>query len=154
MRTMQYTRRAALAAAIGLALAGCGMMGDHKSESASRSGSGGERVTLSGGNEVPAVQTGASGNGTVSVAADGSVSVNITVSGMTPTAAHIHQGAAGANGPVIVPLAKSGDNTFVAPPGAKMSEAQLAAYRAGNTYVNVHSAKNPGGEIRAQLKGR
>ena len=154
MRTMHYTRRAALGAAIGLALAGCGMMGDREAGPGSRSAAGGERITLSGSNEVPPVQTGASGSGTVSVAADGSVTANITVSGMTPTAAHIHQGAAGANGPVIVPLAKSGDNTFVAPPGAKMSDAHLSAYRAGNTYVNVHSAKNPGGEVRAQLKGR
>ena len=44
------------------------------------------------------------GTATVRVGADRSVTVNITVSGMTPTAAHIHQGAAGANGPVIVPL--------------------------------------------------
>ena len=36
---------------------------------------------------------------------------------------------------------------------AKLTEAQYAAYKAGNLYVNVHSAKNPGGEIRAQLKG-
>jgi hypothetical protein len=42
----------------------------------------------------------------------------------------------------------------VAPEGAKMTESQCAAYKAGNTYVNVHSAKHPGGEIRAQLKGR
>jgi hypothetical protein len=27
-----------------------------------------------------------------------------------------------------------------------------AAYKAGNTYVNVHSARNPGGEVRAQLR--
>jgi len=34
-----------------------------------------------------------------------------------------------------------------------MTEEQCKAYKAGNTYVNVHSAKHPGGEIRAQLKG-
>jgi hypothetical protein len=42
---------------------------------------------------------------------------------------------------------------FDAPAGAKLTDAQYAAYKAGNLYVNVHSAKNPGGEIRAQLKG-
>ena len=148
MKAFQRHRRAVLAASVLLALSGCGMMGDEKS------GSGSQTVALSGANEVPPVQTGASGTGTVRVATDGAVDVKVTVSGMTPTAAHIHQGAAGANGPVIVPLAKQSDNTFVSTPGFKMSAEHLKAYRAGNTYLNVHSAKHPGGEVRAQLKGQ
>jgi hypothetical protein len=112
-----------------------------------------ESVSLNGSNEVPAVTTSASGSGTVSVSSERAVTARITVRGMTPTAAHIHSGAPGANGPVIVPFLKEGENTFVAPPGAKMTEEQYRAYKSGNTYVNVHSAKNPGGEIRAQLKG-
>ena len=91
--------------------------------------------------------------GMITVGSDCSVTGHVMVSNMTATAAHIHQGAAGANGPVIVPFTKSGDNEFRAPDGAKLNEAQCAAYRAGNTYVNVHSAKNPGGEVRTQLKG-
>jgi hypothetical protein len=137
-----------LAGAMGI-LAGCAqmsqMMGADKSYS--------QQVTLSGANEVPPVSTSASGSGTVTVKADRSVSARITVNGMTATAAHIHMGAAGANGGVIVPFTKSGDNTFVAPDGAKMTDDQYEAYKRGNTYVNVHSAKNPGGEVRAQLKG-
>ena len=43
---------------------------------------------------------------------------------------------------------------FVAPDGAKLTEAQYAAYKAGNLYVNVHSAKFPNGEVRAQIAGR
>ena len=43
---------------------------------------------------------------------------------MNATASHIHEGAAGTNGPVIVPFTKSADNTFVAPDGAKLTEAQ------------------------------
>jgi hypothetical protein len=149
MKRFDYTRRAALAACIAVALAGCGSMGG------SQSSTGGwvENVTLSGSNEVPPVQTPASGRAHVRVGGDGTVEVKVNVSGMTPTAAHIHSGAMGANGPVIVPLAKSGDDSFVSPPNFKMSDDQVKAYRAGNTYVNVHSAKNPGGEIRAQLKG-
>ena len=112
-----------------------------------------QNVTLSGANEVPAVSTSAAGTGSVSVnPADKAVHAKITVTGMTATAAHIHQGAAGANGPVIVPFTKTGDNTFEAPAGAKMTDAQYDAYKAGNTYVNVHSAQHPGGEVRAQLK--
>ena len=113
----------------------------------------GQQVALSGSNEVPAVATSASGSGTVTIKDDRSVSVHIMVTGMTATAAHIHEAAAGANGPVIVPFTKTGDNVFDAAAGAKLTDAQYAAYKAGNLYVNVHSAKNPGGEIRAQLKG-
>jgi hypothetical protein len=114
---------------------------------------GGQQIALSGANEVPPVTTAASGTGTVTIKADRSVSASITVKDMTATAAHIHEAAAGANGPVIVPFTKTGDNTFAAPDGAKLTEAQYASYKAGNLYVNVHSAKNPGGEVRAQLKG-
>ena len=113
---------------------------------------GGEQVSLTGANEVPAVATSASGSGTVTVK-DCGVSAKITASGMTATAAHIHEAAAGSNGPVIVPFTKTGDNTFEAPAGAKFTDAQCASYKAGRTYVNVHSAAHPGGEIRAQLKG-
>ncbi len=113
-----------------------------------------EQVTLSGGNEVPPVTTSASGTGSVTIGDDHSVKANITVTGMTATASHIHMGAAGANGPVIVPFTKTGDNTFAAADGAKLTDEQYAAYKAGNLYVNVHSAKNPGGEVRAQLKGK
>ena len=113
----------------------------------------GQEIALSGANEVPAVATSASGTGTVTINADRTVSAKVTVTGMTATASHIHEGAAGANGPVIVPFTKTGDNTFAAPDGAKLTESQYASYKAGNLYVNVHSARNPGGEVRAQLKG-
>ncbi len=112
-----------------------------------------QQVVLSGGNEVPPVTTSASGTGTVTINPDHTVSATITVTGMTATASHIHEGAAGANGPVIVPFTKTGDNTFAAPPGAKLTDSQYASFKAGNLYVNVHSAQHPGGEIRAQLKG-
>ena len=128
------------------ALAGCAHFHDSKPLGSPH------HVMLSGANEVPPVTTTGAGSGTVTVAADCTVTARITVTGMSATAAHIHEGAAGANGPVIVPFNKTADNVFEAPAGAKMTEAQCAAHRAGNTYVNVHSAKNPGGEVRAQLK--
>ena len=114
---------------------------------------GGQNVSLTGATQVPPVTTSASGNAMVDIKADRSVSATVTVTGMTATASHIHEAAAGANGPVIVPFTKTGDNTFASAPGAKLTEAQYAAYKAGNLYVNVHSAKNPGGEVRGQLKG-
>jgi hypothetical protein len=120
----------------------------------SMSGSmGTQTVTLSGANEVPAVTTSATGTAAVTIKPDRSVSAKVTVTGMTATASHIHEGAAGTNGPVIVPFTKTADNTFAAPDGAKLTEAQYESYKQGKLYVNVHSAANPGGEVRAQLKG-
>ena len=109
------------------------------------------QVKLSGDEEVPAVKSSGSASGTVTINADGTVSASVTPTGFTPTAAHIHEGAAGKNGPVIVPFTKEGDK-FVAPAGAKLTDAQMKAFKAGDLYVNVHSAAHPGGEVRAQLK--
>ena len=110
------------------------------------------KVTLGGDQEVPAVKTSASGGGTITINADKTVSGSVTTTGLAGTAAHIHNAATGKNGPVIVPLTKSGDNTWSVPAGAKLTDDQYAAYKAGDLYVNVHSAANKGGEIRGQLK--
>ena len=134
-------KKAALALAITVALAGCAGMGGHATQ-----------VSLSGAQEVPPVGTSASGNGSITVGDDGTVSGRISVSGMNAVAAHIHQGASGANGPVIVPFSKNPDGTWGPAPGAKLNDAQLAAYKAGNTYVHVHSPQHKGGEIRGQLQ--
>ena len=107
-------------------------------------------LTLSGSHEVPAVKTLASATGNFKVSDDKSVSGSITTTGIVATAAHIHMAAAGFNGPVIIPLTKY-ENTFSVPAGAKLNDEQYAAYKAGNLYVNVHSADNKAGEIRAQL---
>ena len=132
-----------------LALAGCAQMGGMGMGTMS---GGAMNVSLSGSSEVPPVTTSAKGTGTITIKDDRTVSGSVTVTGMTPTAAHIHEGALGANGPVIVPMTKSGDNMFVFPATAKLTDAQYQSFKSGNLYVNVHSAANPGGEVRAQLK--
>ncbi len=108
-------------------------------------------VALTGGHEVPPVTTTASGSGTLTINADKTVSGSVTTTGVDATMAHIHDAAAGKNGPVIVPLEKKGANEWVVPAGAKLTDAQYKSYQNGNLYVNVHSAAHPGGEIRAQL---
>jgi hypothetical protein len=139
-------------AAVTFALAGCETMNSMWSSTKNMFG-GGSKVTLSGSQEVPPVTTSASGKGTITVKDDKSVSGSIATSGINGTAAHIHIGAAGQNGPVIVPLAKGADgNTWLVPAGAKLTDAQYEAYKAGNLYLNVHTAAHKGGEIRGQLK--
>ena len=110
------------------------------------------KVTLSGSQEVPPVMTSASGVGSIMVAPDGSLSGTITTTGVEGTMAHIHEAPMGQNGPVIVPFTKTSDNVWSAPAGAKLTDAQLQGLKNGNLYLNVHSATNKPGEIRAQLK--
>jgi hypothetical protein len=109
-------------------------------------------LKLSGDQEAPPVKSTATGTGTINVASDGAVTGSVTTSGMTGTAAHIHQGAPGKSGPVVLPLAKSGDNTWAVPAGSKLTPDQLKAYQAGELYVNVHTVANKDGEVRAQIK--
>ena len=137
-------RRAAIALAIAL-VSGCASVAYEST---------GQQLRLDGSSEVPPVDTQAYGTAVVNIASDRSVSVTLSVIGMVPMAAHIHEGARGANGPIVVPRNKSSEAAFVAPDSARLTEAQYAAYKAGNLYVNVHSAKYPGGEVRAQIAGR
>jgi len=109
-------------------------------------------VKLSGDQEVPPVTTSGAGSGTITIGDDGSVSGSVTTTGVPGTMAHIHEGAPGKNGGVAIPLEKKGENGWAVPAGAKLSDAQMKAFKAGNLYVNVHTEKNKGGEVRGQLK--
>jgi|SRR5450631_1937137 hypothetical protein len=108
-------------------------------------------LNLTGSQEVPAVQSVGSGSGTITVNDDMSVSGSVMTTGIVGTKAHIHESAAGKNGPVIIDLTKDGE-TWSVPAGAKLTAAQFASYKAGDLYVNVHTAANPKGEMRAQIK--
>jgi hypothetical protein len=109
--------------------------------------------TLSGGNEVPPVVT--DGKGTATVTLDTGtkqVTWRVEYSGLSgpAIAAHIHCGAApGANAAVVVPF---GANLASPISGSgAMTDAQIADLAAGKCYVNIHTDKNKGGEVRAQL---
>jgi hypothetical protein len=141
---MKWTRISSKAAyvLIAAALSGCAGMG----------GGGPIFLRATGAEEVPPVTTSASGTGQLTVNDDRTVSGSFKTQGSTFGAAHIHEGAAGQNGPVIIPLTKSGDSDWVVPPGAKLTDAQYNAFKAGGLYVNFHSAQHKGGEIRAQIR--
>jgi hypothetical protein len=126
--------------------AGCSQM-------STRMGSASDSMpTLSGAEEVPAVNTQASGINRIAVIGDKTVTGSVEVRNLDATAAHIHLAPKGQNGPVIIPLVKTGENVWSVPPNTILSSVQFDAFRSGNLYVNVHSAANPNGEIRAQLK--
>jgi len=114
-------------------------------------GSGAIKVSLSGSEEVPPLSVAGSGSGSFRVAEDGTITGAVTTKDVPGLAAHIHRGAKGANGPVILPLEKKGD-TYSVPMGRKLTPEQIEDLKAGNLYVNVHTARNKGGEVRAQLQ--
>lgn len=140
---------AALAVIATIALAGCAQMRSTLPDW--MPGSDAVKVSLSGAEEVPLVKTPASGSGSFRLAVDGSLSGSVTTKDVAGTMAHIHLGAKGRNGPVIVPLAKHGD-TYSVPEGRKLSDAQIKAFKEGGLYVNVHSAAHKAGEVRAQIQ--
>jgi CHRD domain len=146
---MSRTTAGVWAVTAAIALAGCADM--QKSMPDWMPGSGAISVSLSGAEEVPPVKTAATGSGSFRVAEDGTITGSVTTKDVAGTAAHIHLGAKGKNGPVIVPLDKKGD-TYSVPAGRKLTEAQLKALKQGELYVNVHSNKYKGGEVRAQLQ--
>jgi hypothetical protein len=114
-------------------------------------------ITLTGNAETPAGDPVATGTATVRLrAGQGQLCYKIAASnlGGPAVAAHIHKAAAGAAGPVVVPLAtpgadgKSGGCVGVARTLAAQMLAAPASY-----YANVHTAAFPAGAIRGQLTG-
>jgi hypothetical protein len=139
-------------------------------------------VNLNGGEEVPPRETNAHGTAIFSVSEDGSeLSFKLIVANIeNVVAAHIHIGAAGVNGPVVLFLyenAVPGSGRFsgvlstgtataadlVGPLEGQPLSDLIEAIEAGNAYVNVHTNDGvdppnqgpgdfPGGEIRAQIR--
>lgn len=110
------------------------------------------KLKLTGAEETPPVTTSAVGSGTITIGADKTVSGSIKTTGIEGIAAHIHTGAVGQSGPPIITLTKGSDGEWLVPAGSKLTDEQFADYKAGNLYLNVHSAEHKSGEIRAQLK--
>lgn len=106
---------------------------------------------LSGAFEAPATNAStATGRAIIDYnAATGSLAYSVTVSGMVANAAHIHSGAAGVPGGVIITL--SGGPTSWSG-SAFLPAAQLTNLLHDGLYVNVHSVAFPNGEIRGQIR--
>lgn len=111
-------------------------------------------IELAGRTEVQPVETAASGTATLAInVGTGSVAGTLTLTGFAPTAAHIHDGYAGENGPVLIPLEQDGTDpsVFNIPANAMLTIAQVDRLLTGGLYLNAHSARHPGGEVRGQI---
>ncbi len=110
---------------------------------------------LQGAQQVPPNSSGGTGsayvladNGTDSVFLTG----NFTGLSAPATMAHIHnEGLPGVNGPVLIPLVVSLATQGTIHVAAAASDAAISQMTEGSTYVNIHNATYPGGEIRGQL---
>lgn len=111
------------------------------------------KATLDGKSEVPATTT--NGTGTADLdydAATKKLSWKVTYSGLSgpATAAHFHGPAeAGKNAGVSVAIPNAASSPVEG--SATLTDAQAADLLAGKLYVNIHTAANPGGEIRGQV---
>ena len=114
------------------------------------------KATLNGASEVPANTT--TGTGTFTASFDPATKMltwNGTYTGLTgdPTAAHLHGPAeAGKNAGVEVWVSTKGSPFPSAFSGsATLTDGQASDLQSGMMYVNIHTAANPGGEIRGQV---
>lgn len=126
-------------------------------------------ATLNGANETPALNTGAFGNATVTVDLTArTVSWVVDVFNLPSgvTAGHIHVGGPGTPGPTVVNFvvptpasndfrisgtAKDTEFTLRPEQGIRSADDMFQAILGGNSYVNVHSTVNGGGEVRGAL---
>ena len=126
-------------------------------------GAGSYAASLSGANHTTPVDTTAGGSFSASDTG-GALSYTLSSDAEGITQAHIHMAAAGADGPVVAFLfgpvdpGQDGVNASgtISPadllgPVEGDWDAFIAAVDAGETYVNVHTATNPGGEVRGQI---
>jgi len=134
------------------------------------------KASLDGFHEVPAISSTGSGELRLRIVNENAIDFELEYEGLegtTTTASHVHLGQTSVNGgvsfflcggggrPACTPTAGSFSGTVTAadilgPAGQGIAAAEFAevlhALRSGVTYVNVHTDKHPGGEIRGQIK--
>ena len=111
-------------------------------------------VNLQGSQEVPANTSTASGSATVLLdKASNMVFVTGSFTGLAAnaTGAHIHDGAVGTNGPVVVGLSATPAMAGTISGSGKVSAEFAVKMINGLSYLNLHNASFPGGELRAQI---
>lgn len=113
------------------------------------------KANLSPAAEVPPVQSAGTGTAAVNVdTATKQLSWRVDYAGLSgpAAAAHIHCGApAGGNAGVAVPLGTAPNWNSPLQGTGTLTDAQLQQLQSGQCYVNIHTAKNKGGEVRGQL---
>jgi Cu/Zn superoxide dismutase len=109
-------------------------------------------AVFSGDQENPPVNTNARAYGYASLNFPNldSISYVVFYTDMVATAAHIHRGAVGVNGPVITPLTLFAPGIYIG--RAPITPSNVTAFMKDELYFNIHSSAHPGGEIRGQFQ--
>ncbi len=113
-------------------------------------------VTLTATAEVPA-PTGTSastgGTATFEIEDDMKLKYEVQVTALTGVAtfAHIHEGAPGVPGGIVITLTVAADGTISGTTASALTAEQVSKLQSGAYYVNVHTGMNPAGEIRGQI---
>lgn len=106
---------------------------------------------LNGAQEVPPVATAATGVATMTLNANGSLTYNVTVTGMTGNAAHLHLAPFGSGIPGGIEVPLLGGPTTWAGTSLPLAAGQIEDLQTKRWYVNVHSLAFPNGQIRGQV---
>ena len=111
-------------------------------------------ATMTGANEVPPADPDGSGTATISTNdAVNQICTHLEVRNIgAVTAAHIHHGAAGVNGPPVVTLDPPDDNDSNDCDAVSDKLLDDIRRHPGDYYVNVHTAEYPNGAIRGQIR--
>ena len=145
------SRRSTTIGACVLAVGACGLIG------AAAAGAPGNSyfvsANLNAASEVPRPNAPAAARGSYHAILDGTaLTWRVSFRGLSGRVlqAHIHIGRRGVAGPVAVPLCGPCPSGLVG--RARLSSSVVAAIRSGRAYVNLHTARNPSGEVRGQLR--
>lgn len=112
-------------------------------------------IVLSGANEVPAITTSATGTARIRVTSDKKLYSRVTVTNLAAgdalVAAHIHTGASGVNGAVLIGLA-SGVADFATDKVFTLTDVLYNSLKSDALYVNAHSTLYASGVVRGQIR--
>jgi uncharacterized protein (TIGR03118 family) len=111
------------------------------------------QVPINGASQVPAIQTAASGSASLTLVGS-EMFYKVSFSGLSgpATGAHIHGPAdSTTNANVIIPFSPPAAASGTFSGSVALSPPQMAYLLAGQTYINIHTATNAGGEIRGQI---
>jgi hypothetical protein len=143
------SRRGVAGLLLGLLVAGC---------AASGGGGGPIKTTytftasMTGAQEVPPTGSAGTGTATVTLYPGNWITWSVTYRGLSgpAVAAHFHGPAGpGSNAPPVIRLGPDLASPITG--SAEVTDNQIADLKAGNWYVNIHTAANPNGEIRGQV---